>query len=124
MGDETQFLAVHPVLPVRDVAESALYYEKLGFSVFIVDSKYAVISRENVEMHLQWHDNAGFNEDVDQLMLRFYIRDLDALVEEFRLSGAMESSIEIRETPWGTREFAFYDPDGNGLTFYRSLGDS
>ena len=27
----------------------------------------------------------------------------------------------MRDTPWGTREFAFYDPDRNGLTFYRDL---
>jgi hypothetical protein len=27
----------------------------------------------------------------------------------------------IRDTPWGTREFALYDPDRNALTFYRRL---
>jgi hypothetical protein len=25
------------------------------------------------------------------------------------------------DKPWGSREFAFSDPDGNGLTFYRDL---
>jgi hypothetical protein len=25
----------------------------------------------------------------------------------------------LRNAPWGTREVAFYDPDGNGLFFYR-----
>jgi hypothetical protein len=25
------------------------------------------------------------------------------------------------DKPWGTREFAFFDPDRNGLTFYRDL---
>jgi hypothetical protein len=27
----------------------------------------------------------------------------------------------LSDTPWRTREFAFYDLDGNGLTFYRNL---
>ena len=29
----------------------------------------------------------------------------------------------LRETSWGTREFAFFDPDQNGLTFYCDLED-
>jgi hypothetical protein len=27
----------------------------------------------------------------------------------------------LRDTPWGTREFAFYDLNGNGLFLYCNL---
>lgn len=56
----------------------------------------------------------GFN-------LRFMIDDVDALYTEFSGSDVFGPRTALRDTAWGTREFAFYDPDGNGLTFYRDL---
>jgi uncharacterized glyoxalase superfamily protein PhnB len=55
-------------------------------------------------------------------MLRFLIDDVDALFEEYADKGVFHERTALRDTPWGTREFAFYDCDGNGLTFYRDLG--
>lgn len=51
-------------------------------------------------------------------MLRFVVEDVDALFEEWKDKGVFHENTSLRRTPWGTREFAFYDLDGNGLTFY------
>lgn len=47
--------------------------------------------------HIQWHDES----DQDK--------------------GVFHSQTALRYTPWGTRDFAFYDLNGNGIFFYRTL---
>lgn len=54
-------------------------------------------------------------------MLRFVVPQVEALFEEYKTKDVFRSRTALRDTAWGTREFAFYDPDGNGLTFYRAL---
>ena len=113
---------VHPVLPVRDVVASLKYYvEKLGFQIAFTDDQYnpmyAGITRDGIEIHLQWHDSANWAK-MNACSLRFVIRDIDALYEEYQTKGVFHKQTSLKETAWGTREFAFYDPDMNGLTFY------
>lgn len=119
----TQFREVNPVLPVREVNNAIQYYtQKLGFRLRFQDDpqnpKYAGVERDGVRLHLQWHDPMDFREHVDTLMLRFRIEDVDALFAEYQDKELFHERTALRNTPWGTREFAFYDADGNGLTFY------
>lgn len=51
--------------------------------------------------------------------LRFLVADVDALNEEFQGRGVFHETTAVRDTPWRTREFAFFDLNQNGLTFYR-----
>jgi hypothetical protein len=37
------------------------------------------------------------------------------------LSRGFHAMTALRDTPWGTREFAFYDLNGNALFFCRDL---
>ncbi len=120
-----KFIAVHPVLPVRNVTEAIAYYtERLGFKLVFKyegDSPgYAVISRDDVELHLQWHDSSSF-ESVERLNLRLFIENVEMLFDEYKDEGVFHDRTALRDTAWGTREFGFYDPDNNGLTFYRDL---
>lgn len=117
--------AVHPVLPSRNVVASIRYYvEKLGFShrfqSSAEDPDYAGVERGNVGLHLQQHDPAELDR-AGQPSLRFVVSDVDALFEEYKDTGVFHEQTELRDTAWGTREFAFFDPDNNGLTFYRPL---
>ncbi len=57
----------------------------------------------------------------DPPIIRFIVDDPDALFEEFKARNALGLKSELRDTPWGTREFGFYEPDGTGLIFYRDL---
>jgi catechol 2,3-dioxygenase-like lactoylglutathione lyase family enzyme len=120
-----QFKQVHPVIPARDVTGAIKYYtEKLGFSLAFQDSdsnpRYAGVSRDGVELHIQWHDEGDFNK-VERLGLRFLIEDVDSLFNEYEARGVFHSKTALQDTPWGTREFAFYDLNGNGLFFYCNL---
>jgi len=119
-----QLREVNPVLPVRDVPEAIRYYtERLGFALRFQDRpqdpRYAGVERDGVRLHLQWHDAADFRDAVDAVMLRFVVDDVDALFAEYADRAVFHAQTALRDTDWGTREFAFYDRDGNGLTFYR-----
>jgi uncharacterized glyoxalase superfamily protein PhnB len=74
-----------------------------------------------VEVHLQWHEPETFRTGVDTVSLRFLVEDVDGLYDEYTDKDVFHDRTALRNTPWGTREFAFYDPDGNGLFFYRDV---
>jgi len=117
---------VHPVLPVKDVVEALDFYvNRLGFKIgFADDAKkptYAGVLRDGIEIHLQWHDASEWEIAIDRPMLRIVTQHIDALFGEYERKGVFHKNTSLKETTWGTREFAFYDPFKNGLTFYRDL---
>jgi uncharacterized glyoxalase superfamily protein PhnB len=123
--ERASFEAVIPVLPSQDVTASINFYvNRLGFTLRYQDApdmpRYAVLRRDAVVLHVQWHDAGDWGE-LDRPMLRFVMSDVDALYEEYRDKGVFHARTALRDTDWGTREFAFFDPYQNGLTFYRDL---
>lgn len=115
------------MLPSRDVAAAiGFYVGRLGFALAFADSTrdpgYAGLRRDGIELHLQWHDEEEWSR-VERPMLRFVVPEVEALFEEYRDQGVFQERTALRRTPWGTREFAFYDLDMNGLTFYRALAE-
>jgi catechol 2,3-dioxygenase-like lactoylglutathione lyase family enzyme len=117
---------IHPVLPVWDVVEALDFYvNRLGFKIAFADDakapKYAGILRDGIEIHLQWHEVVEWEVAIDRPMLRIVTQHIESLFEEFREKEVFHELTAIRETGWGTVEFAFYDPFQNGLTFYTSV---
>ena len=116
---------IHPVLPVKDVVEALDFYvNRLGFKIAFADDsknpKYAGILKDAIEIHLQWHD-ASHWEKTTHPMLRIVTENIEQLYEEYAEKDVFNGHTLLRETAWGTKEFAFYDPFNNGLTFYRDL---
>lgn len=125
-----RLVAVHPVLMSSDVATSVAFYGRLGFRQIFRDDaqapRYAAVARDGVELHLQWHEQAGRPGAEDRPVYRFPVDDVDALHAELLRAGALAGDERSAspwalpgDTPWGTREFHLRDPDGNGLQFYR-----
>ena len=114
---------VHPVLMARDVAASVRFYAGLGFRELFRDAatapRYAVLRRDHVEIHLQWHDESAWAHPGDRPVYRFLVDDVDALFAELTGRDARLDRTEVMDTAWGTREFHLRDPDLNGLHFYR-----
>jgi catechol 2,3-dioxygenase-like lactoylglutathione lyase family enzyme/heme-degrading monooxygenase HmoA len=126
--ERARLQAVNPVLPSRDIRASIDFYvTRLGFSLQFQDSteepRYASLRRDDVELHIRWHDPAEW-EAVERPALRFVVPDVLSLLEEYKDKGVFHERTAIRETTWDTREFAFFDPDQNGLTFYCDLGEA
>jgi uncharacterized glyoxalase superfamily protein PhnB len=119
--------AVRPVLGARDVAATVQWYvERLGFICAFDDGgatiRYAGISRDGVEIHLQWQDERYFPAPgEDAPAYRFLVDDPDTLHAECAGQRGLRPTAALRDTPWGTREFGVYDPNGHGLHFYKPL---
>ena len=127
--------ALHPVLMAKDVHASVRFFERLGFRRTFIDDpsnpRYAAVTRDGIELHLQWHDEAQWGHPVDLPTYRFIVSDVD------RFYGELQADPELAEllassgspwatpadTPWGTREFHVRDPAGNGIHLYRPLGE-
>jgi uncharacterized glyoxalase superfamily protein PhnB len=105
----------------------AFYTEKLGFKLAFgaedgrepdaEHPNYVGYRRDTVALHMQFQ----YPHEMGTIRLRFLVEDPDALYAEYRKRGVECASDGVEEKPWGTREFALYDPDRNALTFYRGL---
>jgi len=114
---------IHPVLPVQDVVEALKFYvHKLGFKIAFADDgkkpTYAGVKRDGIEIHLQWHDAKEWELKVDRPMLRIVTQHIEVLFEEYSEKDVFHENTILKNTDWGTREFAFYDVYKNGLVFY------
>ena len=114
--------AVHPILGSEDLARSIEFYtKKLGFTLAFFDSpdepNYIGFRRDDVELHMQFQ----FGNEMSSTRLRLLVSNPDALLAEFLERGVKITEHGIRDTDWGTREFALWDPDRNALTFYADL---
>ena len=111
---------VEPVLGVRDVAASTMFYARLGFLERFRDDpdspRFVLVRRDDAVLALQWHDFVGIAGD--RPVFRFPVDDVDGLSDEF---GELPDRTAVSDTAWGTREFHVRDADGNGLQFYRDL---
>ena len=127
MAKRAELNAVIPVLPARDVSEAVRFYvERLGFELLFQDSddhpQYAGVRRGAVELHLQFQFEKDFEAGTaGQAMLRLVVDDPDVLFEEYKDRDVFHEGTQLGDTSWGTREFAFWDLNHNGLTFMRDL---
>ena len=119
------FKMTQPILGTRDIQRAiAFYTQQLGFQLAFGDNtdppNYVGFRRDAVELHMQFQ----FEHEMGTIRLRFLVEDPDALFNEYQGRGVECSASGIRDTPWGTREFALYDLDRNSLTFYRNLSSA
>ena len=115
------FKETHPILGTRDIQRAVGFYTRqLGFELAFRDitdpPNYVGLRRDAVEIHMQFQ----FEHEMAAIRLRFLVADPDALFGEYRQRGVECTPNLVRDTPWGTREFALYDLDRNALTFYRA----
>ena len=116
------FRRAHPIIGTRDIKRAIEFYtQRLGFQLAFGDKtdppNYVGFRRDAVELHMQFQ----FEHEMGTIRLRFLVEDPDALFNEYGQRGVECSASGIRDTPWGTREFALYDMDRNALAFYRDL---
>tara|TARA_R110002012_G_scaffold64308_2_gene169043 strand:+ start:12522 stop:12899 length:378 start_codon:yes stop_codon:yes gene_type:complete len=117
---------IHPVLPVQNILAALFFYvNKLGFEIAFADDPkvptYAGLRRGDVEIHLQVHNEDFFKSGHVASQLRIVTQNIESLYIEFEAKQVFQGQIQINQTDWGTKEFAIYDLDKNGLTFYSNL---
>ena len=118
----TEFVSAVPIIPARDVDESAGWYrDMLGFEVFHTEREYGIVGRGETWIHF-WGPS-GIEPEESNTMLRAGVRGIDALFEHCQAGGIVHPNAPLQDTPWGFREFSVTDRDGNLVTFFEAPQD-
>jgi hypothetical protein len=108
-----------PILPSRSVGATVAFYKPLGFEggPHAADSGYAILRRGAVELHFFTHRELVPAESSAGCYIR--VHDVESVYRAFRASPLPRTGIPrmepLEDKPWGLREFALVDPDGNLL---------
>jgi catechol 2,3-dioxygenase-like lactoylglutathione lyase family enzyme len=108
-----------PILPSRSLSSTVSFYQRLGFDSEILgeNNDYAILTRGDLELHFFVHTELVPAQSWAGCYLR--VVDVEALYAAFlaaRLPGRGIPRIDtLGDKPWGMREFAIVDEDGNLL---------
>lgn len=125
MGQPTSDLAI-PILPSRSIGATVDFYQRLGFEggAHALDPSYAILRRGSIEIHFFSHPNLVPAESSASCYLR--VQDVDGIHHAFAASPLPRQGIPRldapQDKPWGLREFALVDADGNLLRVGQVLG--
>jgi catechol 2,3-dioxygenase-like lactoylglutathione lyase family enzyme len=114
-----------PTLPSRSVSDTLAFYRRLGFDgeILGVGDSYAILRRGTVELHFFTHEELRPAESSAGCYIR--VLDVESIYREFASAQLPPRGIPRQDTleskPWGMREFAVVDPDGNLLRIGQTL---
>jgi len=123
---EPQFVRTLTILPVRDIAEAAAWYERaLGFqTVYLHEgaspeeaTNFATLDRDGVHVSLILDEPPPYAAPWTKAgvgHLHLVVRDVDAAFSEVEASGVAIARGLATEN-WGARGFDLTDPSGNSI---------
>jgi hypothetical protein len=120
--DKRQLQRFSPIFPVRDLAPALAHYADLGFRTFAYEGGdgYGFADRDGIGLHLE----AGSGHDPGHGGSAYlYVRDADALYEEWTLPGVPGTTNPVGTMIYNMREGSHVDPDGNLIRFGSDLED-
>ena len=122
---KTEFINTIPVLPTSDIERDIVWYkEKMGLEVYFADKMYAVLYRDNLCLHLQWHADSEEDPLFGGSVVRIYVKNIQPLFEEFQQRGTVTADKFKTNTPWKTNEFGFYDLNKNAIFIMEDASDN
>jgi DNA-binding MarR family transcriptional regulator len=112
-----QLRRFEPIFPVADLASALAHYSALGFETFAYaeGEEYGFANRGGVGLHLAHDPDHDPTRPAGSAYL--YVRDADALYEEWSQPDIGGSTRSVGPTPYKLREGAHIDPDGNLIRF-------
>ena len=113
---ESNYIDITPVLPSQDIARDCAWYEQnLGFETRHADDMYAILRRDHLYIHLQWHADTADDPLLGGSVIRIFVKDIQSAFEDCLARGAIRPEKLRMNTPWGTHEFGMYDPNHNAI---------
>lgn len=104
-----------PVLASLDIEATLDFYaEKLGFRPVARHADYGIVERDDVQIHFWLTDDASVPKATS---CRVDVTGIDQLYDEMSAAGVVHPNGPLTDQPWGLREFAVLDGDGNLITF-------
>ncbi|MDB5388567.1 MAG: glyoxalase/bleomycin resistance/extradiol dioxygenase family protein [Planctomycetaceae bacterium] len=108
-----------PTLPCRSVSAATEFYRRLGFEggPHEFNSQYAILKRGAIELHFFTHRELVPADSSAGCYIR--VLDVESIYKACSAIDLPSSGIprieRLEDKPWGLREFAIVDPDGNLL---------
>jgi len=104
-----------PVLASLNEAETiAFYTEKLGFTFCINNNGYLIFERDGINVHLFACTD---RETCRNMGCYIYVTDIEHLYEEYKRLDLIHPNGVLKMMPWGLRQFAVVDNNGNIFYF-------
>jgi catechol 2,3-dioxygenase-like lactoylglutathione lyase family enzyme len=105
-----------PILPSRSLSDTLAFFRRLGFEGKIHShGGYAILTRGTVELHFFTHRELRPAESSAMCYIR--VSDVESIYRSFESAQLPREGIPrmaaLQNKPWGMREFAVVDPDGN-----------
>ena len=102
-----------PIFPVRDLEVSLEHYARLGFRTRTwAGGGYGYVTGDGVELHVGVVADPTVHGRASAYL---HVDDADAVAARWTAAG-----VDVHppvDTPWGQREGAVVDPDGNVIRF-------
>ena len=119
---KTILKSIIPVLSSANIERDVAWYkERFGFEIYFEDKMYAVLYRENICIHLQWHADTEEDPLLGGAVIRIYVENIHPLFDELLQKGLISSDKLRKDTPWKTNEFGFFDLNNNDVFVMEDL---
>lgn len=119
MNGPVQFIAATPVLASLDIERSVDFFvSKLGFTkVYAVQGEYGIVSNGAVSIHF-W---SGTDPSIPKATgCRVQVVGIEQLFQRCQSLAIVHPNAPLEAKPWGNKEFAITDIDGNLITFHQA----
>ena len=104
-----------PVLAsIDEAATIAFYTEKLGFVLKEQNNGYLIFERDKINVHLFPCSNPA---ECRNMGCYIYVTDIEAHYEHYQALGIIHTNGTLKLMPWGLRQFAVVDNNGNIFYF-------
>lgn len=104
-----------PILASLNEAQTISFYtEKLGFTFSASNNGYLIFERDGIYVHLfPCNDPA----ECKNMGCYIYVSDIETLYKEYQVLGLIHPNGPLKLMPWGLRQFAVVDNNGNIIYF-------
>lgn len=113
-------LSVASIMPTTDVERTVQHYERLGFTVNVVETGFAMAKRDEIELFFSLNPDHDPRRTAPCIYVR--VEDADALNKEWAVAG-VAGLREPRDTDYNMREIPHIDPGNNLILFGSRLAD-
>lgn len=121
MKNTSKLHTICPVLSTSNLERDIAWYKQyVGFNLSYKEDGYAVLNRENIWIHLQWHHN-NQEDPVYGSVIKIFVDDINPILDEMIKRKTVTKEKLRLNTPWNTHEFGFYDLNKNAIFFVQDV---
>lgn len=121
MNSNLKLHTIVPVLSSSDIDRDIDWYNRyVNFKCIYKEEGYAVLNRDNIWIHLQFH--YGTKEDpIFGSVVKIFVENIHDIFSEMKNTGIITKDKLRLNTPWKTHEFAFFDLNKNAVYFVQDI---